>query len=223
VFLALNFIDSTAFGVKPMYTPIFFPPFFHLRFAISQLISTFAARFEKQLNAMNPFVAYSIPVQGLNLGAHEFKFSVDSAFFALFEDSPIATGQVDFEVFLEKRSDMLLFDFEFSGHVGAVCDRCTAEINLPIEDSRSLIAKYTEDDVDEEEEVVFIHREAAHFNLAQYLYEFVILALPINNVYDCQDEPNPPCNFEVLEHLGHEDAEEDKTSIWDELKNLKDN
>ncbi len=106
--------------------------------------------------------------------------------------------------------------------MGAICDRCTAEINLPIEDSRSLIAKYTEDDVEVQEQVVFIHREAAHFNVAQYLYEFVVLALPITNVYDCQDEPNPPCNFEVLEHLGHEDGDDDEPSVWDGLKNLKD-
>ena len=172
---------------------------------------------------MNAFVAYSIPVQGLNLGSHPFKFSIDSAFFALFEDSPVETGMVDFEVNLEKRSDMLLFDFDLSGYVGAECDRCTAQINLPIEDSRSLIAKYTEDDVEEEDEVVFIHREASHFNVAQYLYEFVVLALPITNVYDCQDEPNPPCNFEVLKHLGLEENDEVNPSVWDELKGLKDN
>ena len=117
---------------------------------------------------------------------------------------------------------MLLFDFGLTGHASAECDRCTAQINLPIEDSRRLIAKFVDDDVEEDDEVVFIHREAAHFNVAQYLYEFVVLALPISNVYDCQDEPNPPCNFEVLKHISNEEAEKKPSSVWDELKNLKD-
>lgn len=172
---------------------------------------------------MNAFVAYSIPIMGLKLGSHQFKFTIDSAFFALFEGSPIERGTVDFEVELDKRSDMLLFEFELSGHVRAECDRCTAQIDLPIEDSRQLIAKYGDDEGEAEDEVVFIHREASDFNVAKYLYEFAVLALPITNVYDCQDDPNPPCNFEVLKHLGSEDADENQPSVWDELKKLKDN
>ncbi len=172
---------------------------------------------------MNVFVAYSIPIKGLKLGLHQFKFSIDSAFFALFEGSPIEYGAVDFEVTLDKRSDMLLFDFELTGHAGAECDRCTAQINLPLEDSRQLIVKYGDESLEEEDEVVFIDLEAPDFNVGKYLYEFAVLALPITNVYDCQDEPNPPCNFEVLKRLGNEEADEDASSIWDELKNLKDN
>jgi uncharacterized protein len=200
-----------------------FSAFFQLCFVNSFIISTFAARFEKQPQTMNAFVAYSIPIKGLKQGLHQFKFSVDSAFFALFEGSPVETGVVDFDVSLDKRSDMLLFDFELSGYCKAECDRCTAQINLPLEDSRQLIAKYGDDEGEAEDEVVFIDREASDFNVAKYLYEFTVLALPITNVYDCQDEPNPPCNFEVLKHLGTEDDDEQKPSVWDELKNLKDN
>lgn len=172
---------------------------------------------------MNVFVAYSIPIKGLKLGLHQFKFSIDSAFFALFEGSPIETGAVDFEVSMDKRSDMLLFDFELSGYARAECDRCTAQIDLPLEDSRQLIVKYGDEALEEEDEVVFIDLESSEFNLGKYLYEFAVLALPIINVYDCQDEPNPPCNFEVLKHLEIEEADDDQPSVWDELKNLKDN
>ena len=201
----------------------FFPPFFLHPLANSDLMSTFAPRFEKQLETMNVFVAYSIPIKGLKLGLHQFKFSIDSAFFALFEGSPIETGAVDFEVSMDKRSDMLLFDFELSGYARAECDRCTAQIDLPLEDSRQLIVKYGDEALEEEDEVVFIDLESSEFNLGKYLYEFAVLALPIINVYDCQDGPNPPCNFEVLKHLEIEEADDDQTSVWDELKNLKDN
>ena len=80
---------------------------------------------------------------------------------------------------------------------------------------------------EEEDEVVYISREASHFNLAQYLYEFTILALPIRNTYDCQDNPNPPCNREVLDFLEKEAQELEarkSANVWDALKDLnKDN
>ena len=174
---------------------------------------------------MNTLAPYSIPIQGLKVGVHHFQFLIDRDFFALFEGSPIEEGTIKFEVDFDKRPDMLLIDFTFEGSVGAECDRCTAMIDLPLKDQRQLIVKYGKAEGVEEDEVVFISREASDFNLAQYLYEFSVLSLPIRNAYDCQSAPNPPCNFEVLDFLSKEESESRKTGgIWDALKDLnKDN
>lgn len=170
---------------------------------------------------MDAFVAYSLPIQGLKTGMHHFKFEVDSAFFARYEDSPVQDGNVLFELDLDKRPDMMLLEFSLEGYVKAECDRCTATINLPIEDERQLIVKFGEEEMEtEDEEVIFIHRESPEFNVAKYLYEFVVLALPITNTYDCENDPEPPCNFEVLKHLKPENEEGDTNSIWDSLKDL---
>jgi uncharacterized metal-binding protein YceD (DUF177 family) len=172
---------------------------------------------------MDAFLAYSLPIQGLKAGVHHFKFEVDSAFFTHFEESPVQQGQVSFELTLDKRSDMMLFEVALEGYVRSVCDRCTADIDLPIEDERSLIVKFTEDDKDDsEDEVVFVQRDTPEFNVAKYLYEFVILALPITNVYDCEEDEAPPCNFEVLKHLKEDEEKEGQSSsIWDSLRDLK--
>lgn len=169
---------------------------------------------------MDTFVAYSLPIQGLKIGVHHFKFEVDSAFFAQFEDSPVQDGKVLFELELDKRPDMMLFDFTLEGFVKAECDRCTAEIDLQLEDERQLIVKFTEDEIEQEDEVVFIPRDASAFNVAPFLYEFVVLALPIRNTYDCENDPNPRCNFEVLKHLKSENEAGDTNSIWDSLRDL---
>lgn len=172
---------------------------------------------------MNAFVAYSIPIQGLKIGIHHFKFEIDSAFFRHFEESPVQEGEVQFDLALDKRPDMLILDFGLKGKVRVECDRCTAWIHLPIADERQLIVKYGEAEGEEEDEVVFIGREASEFNVAKYLYEFTVLALPITNTYDCQSEPNPPCNFEVLKYLGNESKEQKPDSVWDALKGINDN
>lgn len=172
---------------------------------------------------MSAFVAYSIPIKGLKVGIHLFKFSIDSAFFSHFEDSPVEEGEIHFDLQLDKRPDMLILDFELQGRVKAECDRCTAIINMPLADSRELIVKYGEAEEGEDDEVVFIHREASEFNVAKYLYEFTVLALPITNTYDCQNEPNPPCNFDILKYLSPETDEQKPDNVWDALKGLKDN
>jgi len=167
---------------------------------------------------MNPFVAYSIPIQGLKTGIHRFKFVLDSTFFSNFEESPIITAcSLQYAVQLDKRPDMLLFDFEMEGYVNAECDRCTADIELPLDAQRQLIVKYGDDEGETEDEVVFIHQDASVFNLAPYLYEFAVLSLPITNTYDCQSDEHPPCNFEVLDFLRN-DTTPNAATIWDALQ-----
>ena len=166
---------------------------------------------------MNPFVAYSIPIQGLKTGIHRFKFVLDGTFFGNFEESPIAECSLQYSVQLDKRPDMLLFEFEMEGFVPAECDRCTAEIELPVEAQRQLIVKYGDAEGETEDEVVFIHQDAFEFNLAPYLYEFTVLSLPITNTYDCQSDEQPPCNFEVLNYLKN-DVQTNSGTIWDVLQ-----
>ena len=170
---------------------------------------------------MDPFLPYSIPIQGLKLGVHRFKYILDSAFFRHFEDSPITEGVIEADLQLDKRSDMLLLDFHLKGYVNAACDRCTAPIRLPVEDERQLVVKYGDAEGEEEDEVVFISREAPEFNVAPYLYEFDVLALPITNTYDCASDPNPPCNFDVLKYLENSAGESKSNPVWDALKGLK--
>lgn len=172
---------------------------------------------------MNAMAPYSIPVLGLKTGVHHLKYALDGAFFRHFEGSPIEEAAIDVALSFDKRPDMLLLDFELSGAVGAICDRCNADIRLPIRDGRQLIVKYGDAEGETEDEVVFISREASEFNVAKYLYEFSILALPITNTYDCQSDPNPPCNFDILKYLEEDTEERRSDSVWDSLKGFNNN
>jgi len=173
--------------------------------------------------AMDAFVAYSIPVKGLNVGIHHFKYTIDPAFFSRFEGTPIEKGEIQIDLVFDKRSNMIVLDFELAGYAMAECDRCTAQIKLPLEGTQQLIVKYTEEeDLQEEEddEVIFISRDTSAINMATYLYEFAVLALPITNTYDCENDPAPPCNFEVLKYLDQNPDQSDSSNIWDALKGL---
>jgi len=170
---------------------------------------------------MDLFIAYSIPIQGLKVGIHHFRYALDQDFFRHFEDTPIGVSLIDVDMELDKRSDMFLLAFSMKGWVEVVCDRCTALIKLPLSIQSRLIVKYGDAEGETEDEVVFIHRETSHFNVSKYLYEFSVLALPITNTYDCQNDPNPPCNREVLQYLEQNDASKKSNPVWDALKDFK--
>lgn len=171
---------------------------------------------------MDAFIAYSIPIQGLKIGIHLYKYVLDQEFFGHFEESPVNESTIECSLQLDKRPDMLLLDFEIGGTVRVECDRCTAMIDLPIQYNRQLVVKYGESEGETEDEVVFISRDASEFNVAQYLYEFTVLALPITNTYDCQNDPNPPCNLEILKYLqANENESPPSNPTWDALKGFR--
>lgn len=171
---------------------------------------------------MDPFSAFSIPIQGLKTGMHRFEYTLDREFFRHFEGSPIEEGKVEVALQLDKRPSMLVLDFVLNGYSHATCDRCTAPIQLPLQDERQLVVKYGDaEGEDDSDEVVFLSREASALQIAPYLYEFSILALPITNTYNCQDDPNPPCNFEVLKFLKENSDSGKSNPLWDALHDLK--
>lgn len=176
---------------------------------------------------MDGLVSFSLPIQGLRDGVHEFHFDIDREFFQSFEGAPISEGKLELTLTLEKRPSIMVLEFDFSGVVQTECDRCLAGINLPIEGIQRLVIKYSEEEQMEDAEVIYIHPEAQELQVARFAYEYIILAIPMIRVYDCEDEHPRPCNMEMLsllEDQGVSESEEEDTDnpIWQELKKLKD-
>ncbi|MFN7115152.1 MAG: YceD family protein [Saprospiraceae bacterium] len=178
---------------------------------------------------MDPLIQYSLPVRGLRVGAHRFDFQVDKAFFSQFEDSPVQEGAVNVTLTLDKRPDMLLLEFDFAGTVKTDCDRCLAPINLPVKDTQHLIVKFSETEEAEDADVIYVQPDIQQLHVAKYVYEYIILSMPIIRVYNCEDEAVRPCNQEMLRYLqnGNDEAEPETTTesnpIWEELKKLNKN
>ncbi|MGB3545414.1 MAG: DUF177 domain-containing protein [Saprospiraceae bacterium] len=178
---------------------------------------------------MDSHQQFILPVRGIGLGLHTFTYEIDGEFLRSFEDSPLRDGRLELSIDFTKQDRTYTFDFRFSGSVNTDCDRCLAPIDLPIKGGGTLIVKLKDDLTGgpvEQDEVVFIAPETAHFNLAPFVYEYVVLALPIISVYDCREgKPPYPCDEAMLDRLEQPTASEDesapKPSPWDVLKQLK--
>ena len=173
------------------------------------------------MDMLKPFL---IPISGLNFGSHQFDFQIDASFFQHFENSPIAAGNIEMSMDLDKQPEMMVLQFDFSGTVATACDRCLAAINLPIQGNYPLIVKYGGIEKEDEAELIYINRDDSILDVSKYVYEFICLSLPLIKVYDCDEEDPIPCDEAMLDRM--DQAEEEASSgtgnnpFGDALKDL---
>jgi len=172
---------------------------------------------------MNYLSQYAIPFSGLSEGKHPFDFTVDDLFFAEFETSEVEKGELKISVELEKRSTYLGLTFTINGVVELVCDRCLENFVYPVKSKRKLLVKFSEKPVEDEAEMIYLHPSSFQVEIAQYIYEFVILSLPIRRIHPDGEDGKSLCNpvmikkLEELRHHGNTIDEPDDPR-WNELR-----
>lgn len=173
--------------------------------------------------------AYLIEFNKLKSGLNEYSFILDDKFLENFEYSPFNKSNIEVELKLIKTETLYDLKFDFKGTVQVVCDTCAEDIDLPIDEKFGLIMKLSEANNFEDSEIIYIARTEIEFDLKQYLYESLLLAVPQRK--SCDDLPEPrPCNEEVLKKLSSvenieendddEDDSDEEDPRWNKLKDL---
>ena len=173
---------------------------------------------------------YIIQFVGLPIGKHEYEFSAGDKFFEHFEYSEVKQGNVTVRMTLLKQSTMLSLDFNISGTVKVNCDLCTEEFDLPISGEYKLIVKIGGSvSGDEDDDIITISATEHELDLAQYIYEYIVLSLPIRRVHPPDANGNSTCNKEMLARVqqyltdksGDAPGEPGTDPRWNQLKNIK--
>jgi uncharacterized metal-binding protein YceD (DUF177 family) len=166
---------------------------------------------------------YSIPFTGLKLGKHQFDFVVDDAFFGEFEYSLVKKANLQCQVELDKQETMIILNFDIKGTVEANCDRCLALYQQPLHITEQQIAKFSEEPIDEDDEIITLSKNDHEINLAGLIYEYINVAMPFIAVCDNEGN-NSTCDKEMLDKLnelsGNEEQTEDTDPRWDVLKKI---
>jgi uncharacterized protein len=147
---------------------------------------------------MNPNIQYLIPYAGLKAGIHSFDFQTDKVFFAAFDDAMIENGSISATMVLDRKADMMVFDFTFSGSVILPCDRCLDDYEQKIEGEAQYIVKFADREY-EEDEVLYITPTEGIINVAPFLYESIVLELPTRRVHE-----EGKCNEAVIQFISGE-------------------
>lgn len=118
---------------------------------------------------------------------------------------------------------MLEFEFELSGEIWVLCDRCLDEFLLPIEYHTKLFVKFGEETEEQTDEIILLSYGESEIDLTQYVYEFVHLSLPYRKIHPNDKKGNSMCNKEMLKKISEYSIREniqDHNPEWDNLKDF---
>ena len=164
---------------------------------------------------------FLISFGGLKLGNHRFDFEIDKGFFEEFESSEYNNGLLRVKLEMEKQERMLTLTFDITGSLEVICDRCLDPFPLAIAKTHRLFVKFGSESQEESEDVIVIREGETRFDVSQYIYEYIVLSVPIRHVHPDDEEANSGCNPEFLKRLNELKPTEKSDPRWDALKELK--
>lgn len=167
---------------------------------------------------------FEIAWLGLKEGEHVYDFNIGDAFMQA-HGAPEELKNWAAVVLLRfvKHPSFFQLHFDVSGSVVVPCDRCGDDFQLVLWDEFELVVKLSGDEdklaeTQDEADVVFIPRSETVVDISDWLYEFVMLSVPLHKLH-----PDNACNPKALQLLNelsvHEEVSEN--SIWNGLKNIK--
>ncbi len=175
--------------------------------------------------AMGRFDKYNVDLRGLKTALLELEFDLDNAFFADIEGEEFQKGTVKAVVTVKKNREIFDFHFTLNGTVVVPCNRCLDDLELEVATENTLRVKLGDEYADEGD-IVIVPEQDGDLNIAWYLYEFIVLALPMRRVH----APGK-CNHEMMGRLRKHSAEEASESgddteqeidpRWAGLKNIQ--
>jgi len=139
---------------------------------------------------------YTIQFVSLKQGIHHYEFNVDNKFFEEFDYFEFSKSNFDVELEFEKKSTMMLLNFNFSGEITVPCDRCLEDLDMDVEGEGGLIIKFGDEPYDGTDDIVILPENAYEINVAQYIYEFIEVNVPQKKAHDEAD-----CDVETLNKL----------------------
>lgn len=166
---------------------------------------------------------FTIQFEGLKIGKHQFDYSIDNTFFETFNYDEFKSSEIAVDLEFEKKSTLFELLFNIKGSVEVPCDLSNEYYDQEIEASIPLVVKFGEEYNDESEELLILPHEAYQFNIAQYIYEAVILAVPNKRIHPkVLDGTLESETLKKLEEHTINRATEEKSTDprWDKLKDL---
>ncbi len=165
---------------------------------------------------------YEVVFSGLKNGKHNFRFEIDKEFFQQFDtEQEFTEPNLVADVLMEKHTTFLEFWITTSGTVNLTCDITNNRFDHTISSEMRLLVQFGEEYDDSEEEVITIPRNDHAFNVAQFIYEEVMLAIPMKKISpNISDEDIE--NLEKYKPQEEVEKEPEADPRWEALRKLKD-
>lgn len=127
---------------------------------------------------------FDIEVIKFKEGRHEFDFEIEDKFFQNFgENELLERGNLTIRVIMNKGVNLIELTFEIKGTVQLTCDRSLEQFDHPLDITEKMIYKFGSEEQEIDENVYMITRDTPAINVAQLIYEFILLALPAKKIH----------------------------------------
>lgn len=126
---------------------------------------------------------YTIDIYRLREGSYEYEFEINEVFFSKFIDGLLERGNVNVHVELMKSSRFIEVKFNFRGTVELICDRSLDKFDYPLNLEGKLLFKFGEEESELSDDVMMITKNTQQINLAQHIYEFISLSVPVKKLH----------------------------------------
>lgn len=184
-------------------------------------LQPFCTKLNKAINK------YNIAIQGLADKRHIFEFEGDDRFFASFEQDIIENGSFKAVITLDKSATMLRLQFDIQAAIGLLCDRSLDEYTENITLSEQYLYKFGHKHEVIDESIEIIPFGESEINVAQHLFDFIALAVPMKKLHPrfrAEEEEENDFGFEENtknEKDNHTQQETDSSDPrWAALKSL---
>jgi len=192
---------------------------------------------------MSKFGQYNIVLKDLTDDARILEFDLDNAFFKKIDSPEVQIGNVNAKVIVQKKTSTFELKFEIDGSITIPCDRCLDNMEQAIHYKEKLLVKFG-DKFSEEDEIVIVPESDGGINIAWFLYEFIVLNIPMKHVH-APGECNKTMTVKLKKHITHQkndDDDDDNSALefdddeddfttndtqtdprWDSLQNITEN
>ena len=172
---------------------------------------------------MKDLKKFNIQFVGLKEGSHLFEYEIDNTFFEAFNYDEFESSSIKISLDFIKKSTFFELTFKANGSVVVPCDLTSELYDQKIQSELPLVVKFGPKFNDDHEDILIVPHEAYEFNVAQFIYELIVLFVPNKRVHP--KVLDGTMNSVALDKLKELEIKEVKTveetdPRWDKLKSL---
>ncbi|MBT8196362.1 MAG: DUF177 domain-containing protein [Bacteroidia bacterium] len=156
-------------------------------------------------------------------GEHNFNYEVGQEFFEAFNEESEINGQFNVKLNLLRETRMMVLQFDISGFLNSECHLCLEPFKFEMNEQKKLIVKFGQETSSENDEVMILAENVDELNVAEHIYDYINLAVPLRIVHPEKDNGEPGCDENALkkiEEYKHHETESDDPR-WQALKKIK--
>jgi len=174
---------------------------------------------------------FEIAFVGLKPGLHEFTYEITDKFFDAYQQQDFRNCKANVKLGLDKKTGFMQLKFEIGGSIEVICDRCNSNLPLELWDEFNIMVKMVQEpdlmnNQEDDPDVYYISHGESHIDVADWIYEFINLSIPMHKTCSFEKMDGPYCNKTAMDLLKKLEGEENKNEqrenpIWKGLEKFK--